>query len=548
MRSVWKTALAILACGSLVAAQPSSISRAWEIGIVDRPLTIEKLSGVVPGFSEFLGAPKISSDGLYAVYRADHETADTVDLWSVPLDASAPPVRLNGPLPAGRYVREDFSLTPDGQFVLYAAEQEVLGRFDLYRAPIGGGPSVRLSDPTVVTDDVGSFSVTPDSTTVVFTAAGLSGYQVLFVTPAAGGAVTSLTGPGIPGGFVTRFELTPDGERAIALGDLLTNNLVELFSIPIDGSPRTKLSGPLPPDADIYTFAVAPDGSSVAYIGGQNTADVWELFSIPVAGGTRTHLNPTLPAHADVAPDLLKISPDSTRALFLADINLDEAWELYSVPLGGGGAVKLNGALVAEGDVNAMSDGVLISPDSSTVVYRADQQTDELFELYRVPLAGGTVTKINATVSNWGVSQTFRITADSQYVIFAADHDINGFESLFSAPLAGGSPIDLYPDLPADQGIDPFCSVLDPANQTIAFATYNAVDDGSTLLTSGYTTSGATRINPTPVTGGGVVQCTFRFDPSGETLVYGADQEVDDRFELYVARQGQVVFLTQLSK
>jgi len=38
------------------------------------------------------------------------------------------------------------------------------------------------------------------------------------------------------------------------------------------------------------------------------------------------------------------------------------------------------------------------------------------------------------------------------------------------------------------------------------------------------------------------------FDPSGQTLVYGADQEVDDRFELYIARQGRAVFLTQLGK
>ena len=53
---------------------------------------------------------------------------------------------------------------------------------------------------------------------------------------------------------------------------------------------------------------------------------------------------------------------------------------LYSVPLGGPAAagIKLNGALVALGDV----DNFAISPDSSRVVYLADQQTDNVFELY----------------------------------------------------------------------------------------------------------------------------------------------------------------------
>ena len=45
----------------------------------------------------------------------------------------------------------------------------------------------------------------------------------------------------------------------------------------------------------------------------------------------------------------------------------------------------------------------LISPDSSRVVYRADQQTNEVFELYSVPLDGGSVTRLNGSLVEMGM-------------------------------------------------------------------------------------------------------------------------------------------------
>ena len=39
-----------------------------------------------------------------------------------------------------------------------------------------------------------------------------------------------------------------------------------------------------------------------------------------------------------------------------------------------------------------------VSPDGSTVVYRADQDTDDVFELYSVPIGGGASTKLNLSL------------------------------------------------------------------------------------------------------------------------------------------------------
>ena len=73
-----------------------------------------------------------------------------------------------------------------------------------------------------------------------------------------------------------------------------------------------------------------------------------------------------------------RISPDSARVVYRADQQTDEVYELYSVPIAGGPVTKLNGAQTAGGNV----DAYFVSPDAARVVYHADQQRDEVYELY----------------------------------------------------------------------------------------------------------------------------------------------------------------------
>jgi len=77
----------------------------------------------------------------------------------------------------------------------------------------------------------------------------------------------------------------------------------------------------------------------------------------------------------------------------LTDQDTDNVDELYSVPIGGGTPpIKLNPNLNSDKDVSSFFQ---ISPDGSTVVYTA-QGTDEVLELYSVPIGGGAApVKLN---------------------------------------------------------------------------------------------------------------------------------------------------------
>ena len=65
--------------------------------------------------------------------------------------------------------------------------------------------------------------------------------------------------------------------------------------------------------------------------------------------------------------------------------------------------LKLSGEMQAAGDVGSF----IISPDESRVVYVADQQTDEVAELYSVPIGGGTATKLNGIMVGGGDVTSF---------------------------------------------------------------------------------------------------------------------------------------------
>ncbi len=168
-----------------------------------------------------------------------------------------------------------------------------------------------------------------------------------------------------------------------------TDGVNELYSVLLEGGPPVRLNPPLPIGRNVVSLQISPDSSRVVYRANQDTATVYELYSVPIGGpaATGTKLNGALVAGGNVA--LFQISPDSSRVIYYADQQTANVFELYSVPLGGPAAagIKLNVEVGVLGNIDSL---FVISPDSSQVVYQAHQQNAVIndFELYSVPLNG----------------------------------------------------------------------------------------------------------------------------------------------------------------
>src|SRR5206468_2841591 len=79
-----------------------------------------------------LVAVRISSDSRWVVYVADQDVNDTYEIYRSPIDGSAPPLRLVGPLPVGANILPDLELSPDGSRVVYRADRNTNDVFELF--------------------------------------------------------------------------------------------------------------------------------------------------------------------------------------------------------------------------------------------------------------------------------------------------------------------------------------------------------------------------------------------------------------------------------
>lgn len=350
-------------------------------------------------------------------------------------------------------------------------------------------------------------------------------------------------------GTITRndFRISSDGERVVYLSN--QNLVTELFSVPTGGGVVTRLSADLtfPRNVEVFSqisrsaspFQISPDNARVVYVSDQNTDDVFELYSVPIAGGNFVRLNANLPRGGDVyaqgdgfstssIPDF-RISSDGERVVYVADQATDNVFELFSVPIEGGVPVRLNSNLAS-----AFSDVVeyQISPDGQRVVYLADQNSSDRFELFSVPITGGTAVQLNQNLGGSSdVSGDFRISSDSERVVFIANPDFSE-DQLFSVSITGGDLEQLNADLPSTGDVFSFQISAD-AQQVVYLAdqTTNGVDELFSVPIEG---GSPVRLNSNLVASGDVLR-QFEISPDSQRVVYIADQITNNIFELFSA-------------
>ena len=268
------------------------------------------------------------------------------------------------------------------------------------------------------------------------------------------------------------------------------------------------LSGVLPAYTDIRSVRISADSRNVVFRADVESDERYDLYSVPITGSVPLRLNPPLVAGGTV--DSFIITPDSSRVIYAADQEVDERRELYSVPIGGGAPVKLNGAMVTGGNVN----GYKIDGASGRVVYVADQQSNDVFELYSVPVSGGAFVKLNATLAAGGDVYYFDIDQAGGRVVYTADQDTNDLDELYSVPIAGGSTVKLNPAVSTSI----YTFFLTPG---IAYVMFIAKATGASAYELyGNDTPGATPRKRSYILAAGENVTNLRISPTATQVVY----------------------------
>lgn len=455
---------------------------------------------------------------------------------------------------------------------------------DLHCAPVDGSyPLWDLNQGLPGVPDYALFNA--DGSRVVFSES-LSGRWVnetgLFSNASDGSQspVSLSDPPGMLSRYDYAFEtvrVSPDGGRVafkqMGPGHDSVPYSITLFSVPVDrGQPPVALHPPFfDAEQDLQrTFQFTPDSSHVLFVADLDEPGVNELFSAPSDGGSPPlRLGPPLALTADVDP-AFRITPDGARALIVADFDADEVFELWSAPTDatrGGTPQRLSGKPVPGGDVargavrTATSDPYELAypqfeltPDGTRVVYRADERTDEVYELFCAPLDGSAPPlRVNAP---FGPGQDvalfgFRISADSCRVVYAAE-DAQGVLRLFAAALDGDpAPVALGGAFAPGGGLwlhatdgAALSFELTPDGATVLYLADQRADEVVELFAAPTDGSRPARVLNDPLVSGGDVrgpgdypsQSPFALSPDGKWVAYLADQTTDEVHELFLRR------------
>ncbi|MSR62938.1 MAG: hypothetical protein EXS08_10890 [Planctomycetes bacterium] len=488
----------------------------------------------------------VSSTG-HTVFLVDQNTNNLDELYSVPTDGSASPVRLNGPNVTGSGVM-NFWILPGGTSVLYRADEGDTG--NLYRVPIDGSAPATLIAPNF---EPGTHVwISPDGSMAAFTVSFAFSRSSLYSVPTDGSAAPLLLGttqPPINFGItvVENLRISDDATHAVFHQAFDEDGYedADLFAVPLDGSHSPWLLNHQPlnpyerpfafdgvfrvafidgadlvcvdldgtqrvqinmgawiPDTFGAALVLSADGTRVVFLarqGGQRA-----LFSAPVDGSQNAiQLSSTaylgqveilastvvyssdtnlyrVPLFGGQAPVLLnpapfgnnasfQIHPGGQDVVFRSEGGATGVSQLFTVPLDASALPRLLSApLIPAGDVYQF----LVAADGEHVIYRADPNQNETFELFGAPFAGGQVETYNAPMALGpvvGDVDSFLVTADEQRVVYRADQDEDQVFGLFATRADGrGETLSLAPSLSEGGNVLPGFA-LSPTGTRVAF-------------------------------------------------------------------------------
>ena len=420
----------------------------------------------------------LSPNSQYVAYTVRYGASlNPAELYVIDLSHSSDSMLLNVPLVPDSYI-SDFQWSPDNSHIGYLSNEGGSG-VDLYVVTVDGSSREKVN-----VQNVSSFIWAPDGRYLAYRSADTLG---LYVVKPDGSGHVKVSGDMVAGGTIGQYRWSPDGSLLAYCADQDTDNVRELYIANPDGSQRFKGNNPITSGEGVYTdFQWAPDSQYIAYRIKSGLVTPYELYTVRSDGAENTKVNGALVAGGDVwrmlwSPDSSRIayladqdvdgrdeiysvqpdgtslvklngaqnhsgyvyydfkwSYDGTRLAYEADEDTDETYELYTVNADGTGHIKVSGSMVAGGSLyhstTMISPAFKWSPDSSRLLYRADKEVDNQWELYVTPGSGGAISKINSVLVAGGyVRNDYDWTSDGMHVIYLADQDTaNSVELYFS--------------------------------------------------------------------------------------------------------------------
>lgn len=352
-------------------------------------------------------------DGTLAIVHMD-EVDGSYEVFAVPVDDSAPLARVAAPLPAGRSANQLY-VTPDADHVVYRADADTAGLFELYSAPLPPSATpvaTRLNTPlgSGRRIELTTIRMSSDGQHVVYGSDEANDEEYIFYTVPADGSASPaplLPQPSIDElPSLSPFPVVSDDGRQVAFATMAAiGSDVKIWVAPIDGSGSAIQVATVPASVETYDVSFTPDGSQLLYgtfssVVRGSSVRTYALFAAPVDGsGATTLLGPTS-TDIEVAED--GVSADSAAVVVVLFEGVQSSIQRINIASGA------TTELFRTGDAEAVDDPVLdetgsrvlfgVGPAivrSGGVADRAGRSGLDSTAVYSVPVLGGTPVRLD---------------------------------------------------------------------------------------------------------------------------------------------------------
>jgi len=151
----------------------------------------------------------------------------------------------------------------------------------------------------------------------------------------------------------------------------------------------------------------------------------------------RFRVSGDLVENGDVSAGDYRVSPNGRHVVYIADQDVNNKFELYSFDIVTKDRVKLNPVMPDSRDVrteppsSSKEPGFIISKDSSTVFYVSDQDVDQVDRAYKVPITGGEPVRLSLIDDSQGGAEFIWEQSDSgKYVVYSNANGLHAYDTV----------------------------------------------------------------------------------------------------------------------
>jgi Tol biopolymer transport system component len=323
-----------------------------------------------------------------------------------------------------------------------------------------------------------------------------------------------------------------------AFDSVLSQN--QIYGASDDGAALEQLNETLPrADANASQPVVSPDGKWIAFRGDLDTENVFELYVMPVTGGPAVRVN--APAVSGRYVYWFEWSPDGTRLAYNADPNGDGAREIFIVDYDGNNHKQISNPTGTTPVLNYRLPTATAawSPNSRYVRQRVvNADTDDLvgLDVYDTASGGASSTRVvNFTNPIYEGSSTFiEWASTSSFIAFIAEQDIAEVKELYLVTPNGSSLFKVNDDLSVGGDVGKF--EWSPNGRHIAYRAHKTIAGINDLYVFTIASLSRRQVSVPRLPNSGGVFAPIAWSPDSTSLAYRAYIDSNTVVDLYTVK------------